>query len=457
MPVRTVIVDGETHKFHGDTLAEKMMLLLIDNVKRRHTPFSISEASVKLREFLGSGNVDDVLTYRALAAPTIELLYDLMHNAPDALRTALRSFEVPSRSREIVRVPRVLEGLAEIASNDRGLAVGKGEILFCLMFRNVLGQPNARYDVFASGIPWHIKDHRNCDSTPLGRPSDSERGNDWRHADVFRFIWEELGASFNFGNTFFEGRRDLEPMLTVRYGLPLEVAASRLEAELDEAMRDSPLFGDAPGIIFLKRDKDGLYFERLDKQDLHFHSVSNEGIKVSEIGGRFVEKVMHAQDQERKERELKLERAKRQAEKDAKREARDAKRKEKRASALLKRRARLEKAYLVEIAREVKARLRAQERIQREERYQIAMVDKQIMLDAMRHTEAIRFQRAWDAASSVASLAKSLGVTSETVRSRRKRYERKYGLKFKTHARVYRAVAEVSRRASKSTAVGGKQ
>lgn len=159
------------------------------------------------------------------------------------------------------------------------------------MYKNCFGVPNARYDVFQDNKPIHIKDHRFCDATPLGRIDQKEQET-WRNADILNFI-KSLGANFNFGNSFFMKRYDLDQKILDRYKTNnLKEAASLLESELNQMVQDSNLIGEAEYIVFLKKDQFGFYFERCNKEEIKFHSISHDGIKITTESGRFIKAIM---------------------------------------------------------------------------------------------------------------------------------------------------------------------
>lgn len=300
----TITIDspnGErcVYKYSDKTFVDAWKLSGYKTLCKLSKSYSTDDATKFLIDNLTLSNevMTVLIPYRSLSEKAIEIMYDLADIRLDELNATLRSVDV-SHDRAIVRVPDVLRRFLDVYSNDRGLAVGKGEILACLLLKNASGVPNARYDITIDGIPWHIKDHRNCDSTPLGRPTDENGLTSWKNSDIFNFVWRACNLSMNFGNTSFKNRSDIEDLLLKRYGTDdLAAAAGMFEHEISEVVRNSTLFGDAPGIIFLKHDDIGEYFEFVPKKDIYFHSTSADGIKICDVPGRYVDTIMFARNE----------------------------------------------------------------------------------------------------------------------------------------------------------------
>ncbi len=270
---------------------------------RRLKQFNIEDAKIQLsHELKNFDKVNEILNlYGALGEQALELLYDLNDQNNKELNDLLFSVEFPSTNREKVLIPEVLKPLLEIHDNTHGRAVGKGEILSCLLFKDVTGKPNAEYDIFHQDSPWHMKDHRISSATPLGRP-DGEKKNknakfDWRQADIIQFCWTKLkkvGVKKNFGIKEFTNNEQLTFILEAlkeKYNTQ-NVNDVLIMFENDLNVVASKSLGDAKGVLFVKQECDNPYFERVDASDICFYSLSQDNLKITDFKGRYVDAVM---------------------------------------------------------------------------------------------------------------------------------------------------------------------
>lgn len=378
------------YKYSEKSLKERVKASIICSTTNSDLPYTVEKAIRILSKDLGqNSDVISVLKkYKLLGDRALEILFELNDEFHDELSSNIRNVDFPTKSKQKIYVPKILTRFSEVFCNDRGFAVGKGEILACLLFKQTTGAPNARYDIDVAGIPWHIKDHRNCDSTPLGRPNvENDDNPSWRLNETFSFIWG-LGAKSNFGTKFFKNNRQIEKLIMQEYNTTdLLTAALALEFDLDSAMRDSSLMGDAPGILFLKDDEKGLYFERVDSDDLHFHSISNDGIKICDEKNRFVDSIMFASTVEEKLKQERNEKLKKEIEK---------------------------KKNLIS-KKEIKIKIKEEQSMQRKKE-----IEKKI------YTESKEFCNKWNNVPSIDILEQVLGTKSELLRSKKKRIEMKY-------------------------------
>jgi hypothetical protein len=327
--------------------------------------------------------VEKALQYPRISDLAIETLFDAYHNNHDDLISSLQSQPFPTMNKQRVYVPAALVPFADVYSNDRGVAVGKGEVLASLLFQSTQhGGRAGQFDIFVDGTPWHIKDHRNCDATLLGKPSDKGDKDDkdksstidWMAADVIQFVnSHKSDKNRNFGTELFVNDIAFEELLLKRYKTRcLRSAAERFENELDDVMRRSILLDQVPGILFLKKDEGGLYFERVDKHDLYFHSVTAETIKVCDVKHRYVNAVM--------QRSITQE--------------------------LLEKKQRL-------------AQERQQARIAKREEKSLQKLKAKELKKAKSLEEARMFNREWNKATSIDILAQGLGISRDAARSRK--------------------------------------
>lgn len=239
-------------------------------------------------------------SYSKLNKQVLQTLVALSRIDLDALNVALQSVKFPSKNGSSVRVPRVLERIVEINDPVQGRAVGKGELVSVLLFSNVTGEPNGAYDLTVNGIErWHVKDHRNDDSTFVGRSNQKNKSKkkllenklpEWRNSPVIKFIRETLGIEGSFGMADAIDEETLR-RLKERYGLSDACdALEKFQQELDVVARSQ--LGTAKGVLFVVNDGEGLCcLQRVDMQNVYFHSISRDNIKITHKPNRFAEKL----------------------------------------------------------------------------------------------------------------------------------------------------------------------
>ncbi len=290
------------------TNAERFKAKALMSKIRRLKQFNIEDAKTQLSyELKNFGKVNQILaSYGKLGEQALELLYDLNDENNKELNDLLFSVDFPSTNREKVLIPEVLRPLLEIHDNTHGRAVGKGEILACLLFKDVAGKPNAEYDIFHQDSPWHMKDHRISPATPLGRP-DGEKKNknakfDWRQADIIQFCWTKLkkaGVKKNFGIREFTNSEQLTFILETlkeRYNTEnINDVLVMFENDLHAVASKS--LGDAKGVLFVKQEGDNPCFERVDASDICFYAISQDNLKITDSKGRYIDAVMSKIDE----------------------------------------------------------------------------------------------------------------------------------------------------------------
>lgn len=226
--------------------------------------------------------------------PAIIMAVDMaLANDAQGLDDALGFIEFPPDDGAYVQVPDVLHALVDIEAPG----LGAGEALVPAMFgaRVEWSSAGSRYDFCIDGKNWHFKDHRTCDSTPMGRVVGSDAFFD---TPIMRFIstlpghnGSPINTSF-FGTTDFLNNESVEARLVDRYGCDLEHAAQMFEDELQREFRASQFMGDAAGMLYLMPIDGRLCIKRVDKDSVCFHSNTGRGVKACSTSNRFANKIM---------------------------------------------------------------------------------------------------------------------------------------------------------------------
>ena len=412
---------GDKRVKFGGSLFHRMITSCIDTLMSLVDEYTTARAESDL---VCAGVKRDMLDVMKGYGTLYPRIIDAMHDALTAYgadfidaigsQTLITGANVRS-----ITVPHVFESLLDVASNDRGCAVGCGEIVACLLFAGTTGAPNGRYDLVSGGSNVHVKDHRSCDSTPLGRPS---TGDDWRDHPVLRFVGT-LGAPTNFGSTFFRNNEIAERAIKERYGYSsLYSAATAFENELHEMLRSSAALGDAVGLLILKTKSLGdasplqldpkYRFEFVTRGHLYFHSVSADSLKVCDRYGRFIDAVIYRSRNEEKrasdEIVMQL--------KDQERE-----------------RSRALKEQEVAIQKEHARMVREAARDAARKKHEDDKVESARLTIERKHAADISNAHAlvdiWNAYGNMRDLASQLGVTTETARKRARKAEELLGTK----------------------------
>lgn len=299
MPYETFTVGDEVFKAQG-ARANLIRAAMMGLGER----FTLELGKQRIRDCcqdpaLWDGVLPNIEEHGRMMSDIIRLLDDVVLNHPLVFKNTFRCIEFPSKDGTTMEIPNEFRVLLDIDADG----VGKGELIPLLLCRNDVHWSGAHsaYDLRIDGQHWHFKDHSNSTASLMGRPDGCD---DLYDAPIMRFI-ASLGIRVKkFGCDDFKDRPGIEEAVTQRYGLDLERSALAFEAELQDAFRRSPCFGDAQGVLYLKRRDDGsAYIQRVDVTSVSFHSSTSRGLKTCDSQGvcRFAEAILHRTRRETRE------------------------------------------------------------------------------------------------------------------------------------------------------------
>lgn len=273
--------------------------------------YSNDDAISRLKAFKCSDKIiKNIKNHPSIENDVFRILDDMVLNHRSLIEDYLGNIELPAMDNSTISIPDEFKHVSNIDSDG----TGKGEALLAIILKNDIEwlPPGDAHDFMIDGQAWHFKDHRNTQSTPMGRPKGSE---EFYEAPIMKFIKSTGINTFAFGTDDFRDNLKFEDAIMKRYGVSLEESAIAFEKELNSEFRASKCVAGSAGVLYLENDADGkMLIRRVDANNIMFHSNSGRGFKACCIKNRFVDAIM---SRTRKDELLKREEAARAARKAA--------------------------------------------------------------------------------------------------------------------------------------------
>lgn len=271
--------------------------------------YSNDDAIARLKTFKCSDKViENIKNHPSIKDDVFRILDDMVLNHRSLIEDYLGNIELLAIDNSTISIPNEFKHVSNIDSDG----TGKGEALLAIILKNDVKwlPPGDAYDFIIDGQAWHFKDHRNAQSTPMGRPKGSE---EFYETPIMKFIKSTGINIFTFGTDDFRNNPKFEDAIIKRYGASLEESAIAFEKELNSEFQASKCVAGSAGVLYLENDASGnMLIRRVDVKNIMFHSNSGRGFKACCLKNRFVDAIM---SRTRKEELLKREKAAKAAKK----------------------------------------------------------------------------------------------------------------------------------------------